>query len=87
MAYFQTKNPTLGKFWRDCNGSGWSILSPFGLFCGHLEYFMVTRYIFTRFGTLSQEKSGNPDSDPFAARLIVRRQLISLGFADDNSST
>jgi hypothetical protein len=32
------------------------ILWSFGIFCGHL-------YIFPRFGTLSQEKSGNPGPD------------------------
>jgi hypothetical protein len=59
---FQTKNPNLGTFWRA------------GIFYGHLEYFTVIWYIvwpfgnvvviwysFTRFGTLCQEKSGNPD--------------------------
>jgi hypothetical protein len=35
----------------------WSILQPFGTFCGHLVFFIV---IFTRFGTLYEEKSGNP---------------------------
>jgi hypothetical protein len=46
-----------------------------GIFCGHLKYFtaiwfilrrfgnvMVLKYIFHRFGTLCQEKSGNPDT-------------------------
>jgi hypothetical protein len=28
----------------------WSILRPFGIFCGHLVYFMVIWYIFSRFG-------------------------------------
>jgi hypothetical protein len=38
----------------------WSVLQPFGIFCGHLEHFMVIWYIFPRFGMLHQEKSGNP---------------------------
>jgi hypothetical protein len=29
-------------------------------FCGHLVYFMVIWYIFSRFGMLYQENSGNP---------------------------
>jgi hypothetical protein len=44
------------------------IMGPFGLFygyvgisCGNLVYFMVIWYIFSRFGMLYQEKSGNPD--------------------------
>jgi hypothetical protein len=48
MAYFQTKNPTLGKFLRDLQKS-WYILWPFGLFCGHLEYFSAILYILCLF--------------------------------------
>jgi hypothetical protein len=49
------------------------ILWPFGVFCGHLVYFMAIWYIlgpfgllygylvyFSRFGILYKEKSGNP---------------------------
>jgi hypothetical protein len=39
----------------------WYILWLFGIFYGHLVYFMVIWYIFPRFGKLHQEKSGNPD--------------------------
>jgi hypothetical protein len=38
----------------------WSILQPFGIFCGNVVYFMVIWYTFPHFGMLSQEKSGNP---------------------------
>jgi hypothetical protein len=47
----------------------WSILWPFGLFYGHLVYFMgILVYfmdigIFSRFGILYQKQSGNPASD------------------------
>jgi hypothetical protein len=37
-----------------------STLRQFGIFCGHLVYFMVIWYIFPRLGILYQEKSGNP---------------------------
>jgi hypothetical protein len=67
MAYFQTKNPNSGQFWKVLQ---WkmlvyfmairSVLRPFGIFCGILVYFMVISYIFSRFGMLCQEKSGNP---------------------------
>jgi hypothetical protein len=56
----------------------WYILWPFGIFYGHLVYFMaiwyilwsfgifyghlVIWYIFPPFGILCQEKSGNPGS-------------------------
>jgi hypothetical protein len=54
-AYFQTKNPNLGKFWRVLQfkiqnfGTFYghcSILIPFGIFCDHTVYFMVIRNIF-----------------------------------------
>jgi hypothetical protein len=68
MAYFQTKNPNLGTFWRFLQWKMlvyfmniWPILMPFGIFCGHLAYFVVIWYIFSRFGMLHHEKSGNPD--------------------------
>jgi hypothetical protein len=35
------------------------ILWPFGIFYGHLVYFVVIWYNFPRFGMLYQEKSGN----------------------------
>jgi hypothetical protein len=46
----------------------WYILWPFGIFCGHLEYFMAIWYIyfvailvsFSRFGMLYQEKIWQP---------------------------
>jgi hypothetical protein len=38
----------------------WSIFRPLGIFYGTLVYFVVIWYIFTRFGMLKQEKSGNP---------------------------
>jgi hypothetical protein len=49
IAYFQTKDPNLGKFWRDLQ---WKILAyvvyiwPFGLFYGHMIYFMVTYLVY-----------------------------------------
>jgi hypothetical protein len=67
MVYFQTKNPQMGKFWRDFNGKSWYILWPlehitanwyilwqFGNLCsGNLVYFAP-------FGKLCKIKSGNP---------------------------
>jgi hypothetical protein len=74
MICFQTKNPNLGKFWRDLQ---WKMLvgilvgRPFGLVYGHCIYFMAIWYslwlfgIFPpNFGMLYQEKSGNPVSEP-----------------------
>jgi hypothetical protein len=66
MVYFQTKK-NWGKFWRVLQWKMmvyltaiWSISLPFGIFFGHLVYFMVIWYIVPRFGMLYQEKSGNP---------------------------
>jgi hypothetical protein len=67
MVYFQTKNPNLGKFWRVLQRKMllhfmpiWSILNPFGIFCGHLVYFMAI-WKKSPFGMLYQEKSSNPE--------------------------
>jgi hypothetical protein len=46
MAYFKTKNPIWVNFGGTCNGRCWYILRPFGLFYGHLVYFMVIWCIF-----------------------------------------
>jgi hypothetical protein len=68
MDCFQTKNCNLGKFWRVLLWkillyfiTIWSSLRPLEIFYGHLVYFVVSGYIFPRFGILDQEKSGNPD--------------------------
>jgi hypothetical protein len=68
MAYFQTQNPNLGKFWRVLQWKMlvyfmaiwstyitaiWYILWPFGVFYGFLVYLYC-------FGMLYQDKSGNP---------------------------
>jgi hypothetical protein len=48
------------------NGKCWYILWPFGIFYYHLVYYVVIWYVFTvlvyfyGFGTLYQEKFGNP---------------------------
>jgi hypothetical protein len=59
MAFFQTKNPTLGKFWRALQWKMlvyfmdiWSILRPFDILYGRLVYFVVIWYIFPRVGKL-----------------------------------
>jgi hypothetical protein len=69
MVSFQTKNPNLGKFWRVLQWKRlvyfmdtFSILRPLEIFYGHLVYFVVIWYIFSRFGILYQEKYGNPAS-------------------------
>jgi hypothetical protein len=69
MAYYQTKNPDLGKFQRVLQWKifvGRYITWPFDLLYGYLVYFVAIWYmlwlfdIFFRFGMLCEEKSGNP---------------------------
>jgi hypothetical protein len=67
MVCFQTKNPDLGKFWKVLQWTTlvflWKFLpnlSPIGIFYGHLVHSVVFWYIFSRFGMLRREKSGNP---------------------------
>jgi hypothetical protein len=64
MVCFQTKNPNLGKFWRVLQWKMlvylmtiWSILRPFDVFNAHLFNFVVTWYIFPRFGVVKQLNS------------------------------
>jgi hypothetical protein len=71
MVTFQTKNPNLGKFWRAIDGkmltyfmATWNILQTFGIFCDHLVHFVFIWYIFSGFGIMYQEKSGNPAVEP-----------------------
>jgi hypothetical protein len=66
--FFQIKNHHLGKFWKALERKNGYILWEFGMFYGHLEYFITIWYILCSFGTLfssfgiaDQEKSGNPD--------------------------
>jgi hypothetical protein len=69
MAYFQTKNPNLGKFWRHLQQ--WKVLVYFtavSFFYGHLLYIFFWRFgtfygylvYFSPFLYFLQEKSGNP---------------------------
>jgi hypothetical protein len=66
MVCFQTKNPNLGKFWRALVWKMfmylkaiWKILRIFGIFCDNLANFVFIWYIFSGFGIMYQEKSGN----------------------------
>jgi hypothetical protein len=52
MVYFQTKNPILGKFWRELQWNmlvhfmdSWPISRPFEIFYWHLVYLVVIWYI------------------------------------------
>jgi hypothetical protein len=49
MAYFQTKIPNLGTFWRVLQRY-WYILCPFGIFYVHLVYFTTLWYFLFPFG-------------------------------------
>jgi hypothetical protein len=65
---FKPKIPISGKFWMVLK---WKVLvyfmalrfvlRPFGIFFDHLVYFGFVWYIFSRFGILCEEKSGNTD--------------------------
>jgi hypothetical protein len=84
MAFFQTKNPNLGKFWRYVQ---WKILVKFiaiWSFYGHLVYFVAFGYIlwlfgifFPRFGKLHQEKSGNPARQWHVSQTTIYRGGLS----------
>jgi hypothetical protein len=61
MVYFQTKRPNLGKLWRALDCKMLLYFWPFGIFYGHLRYFITIWCIFSGFGVMHQEKSGNPE--------------------------
>jgi hypothetical protein len=57
MTNFQAKNTNLGKFWRVLQRklleyimAIWSIVGPFGIFCGHLVYCRAIWHILRPFG-------------------------------------
>jgi hypothetical protein len=69
MVYFQAKNPNLGKFWRALYWKMliyfmaiWNILRTFGLLHDRLVQFVLICYIYSGFGIIHEEKSGNPAS-------------------------
>jgi hypothetical protein len=56
----------LGLYWRAFEwkmlvyfNAIWNIWQPFGKYYGHLVHFVVIWYMFSHFGILYQEKSGN----------------------------
>jgi hypothetical protein len=70
MVCFQTKNPNLGKFgmaleWKKLLNfmAIWSILWRFGIFYDHFGTFCIHLVHLSGFGTMYQEKSGNPAPD------------------------
>jgi hypothetical protein len=66
MVCFQTKNPTLGKFWRALDWKNGYIFEISGIFYRRLGYFKTIWYILCSFDTFflfwyyGREKSGNP---------------------------
>jgi hypothetical protein len=78
MVYFKTKNPNLGIFRRALK---WKI---FGIFYGHLVYFMTIWYniwplwlfgiLFPFWYVCDQEKSGNPGREK---RLSVGKYILA----------
>jgi hypothetical protein len=88
MAYFQTKNPNLGRFWRVLQWKMvyftviWSILRPLGIFSGYL-FGIIYDYLvyFPRFGMLYQKKSGIPCSIHF----LLNETLMKISMSKQNA--
>jgi hypothetical protein len=71
--------PCNGRCWYIYVIGIWYILRPFDIFYGHLVYFVLTWYVFPRFGILNQQKSGNPDG--YALNFgIIRSFVTKLSF-------
>jgi hypothetical protein len=87
--YFQTKHPNFGKFWsviqwkKLVNSMAiWKILLPFGIFYGHLVYFVAILVYFSSFSMLYQEKSGNPVQ--ISSAISFQRTLLLSLFQQKN---
>jgi predicted membrane protein len=83
VACFQTKNPNLGKFRRALDWKMfifviaiWNILWRLGIFYDHLVHFVLIWYIFSGFGSLYQEKSGNPEVVHILGLTVKVKKLI-----------
>jgi hypothetical protein len=93
MACFQTKNPILGKFWRDLKWkilvffmAIWFIVWPFGLLNGHLVYSMAIWSFYSHLVYFiviwyifpcTKKKSGNPA--PVALARLFIKQCDQMG--------
>jgi hypothetical protein len=55
-----------------------NILRTFGIFLDRLVDFVFIWYIFSRFGNMAQEKSGNPDVHMYMVSHIVAAILINF---------
>jgi hypothetical protein len=67
MVCFQTKNPNLGKFWKALDWkmfihfmAFWNIFWRFVIVYDRSVHFVLILYIFSGFGIMYREKSGNP---------------------------
>jgi hypothetical protein len=86
MFFFKPKNPNLGKFWRALPRleNVYIFLWPFGIFLWrfgifyvHLVHFVFIWYIFSGFGIMHQEKSGNPaDATTFLRKFEPHLKLL-----------
>jgi hypothetical protein len=84
MVYFQTKNPNLGNYWSALDWNTlvyftavWSTLRIFGILFGDLVHFVFIWYIFSSFGIMQQEKSGNPECLPIFTTARLASQCWS----------
>jgi hypothetical protein len=83
------KLPICDNFGGSCNERYWYSLQPFdiiygifGIFCGQSVYLIVIWYIFSRFGTLYQEKSSNPGLhiDYYDVYVLLERVCALVAF-------
>jgi hypothetical protein len=73
----------------------WNILWPFGIFYDHLVQFVFFWCIFSGFGTMHLEKSGNPGANhvthrlgrPVAASLHLSESQVSFTKVDRTQLT
>jgi hypothetical protein len=90
MAFFQTKNLDLDKFWRVLQWKMpvyytaiWFILRLFGIVCGHLAHFMVIWYFFS-FWYAAPSKIWQPCSVAEKKQKTTNKGRPSPNFASHN---
>jgi hypothetical protein len=78
MVYFTTKYRNLGKFWKMLTYfmAIWNILPTFWIFYDNFVHFVFIWYIFSRFGIMYQDLSGNPDGQVNSCSTRRRKKLF-----------
>jgi K+-transporting ATPase A subunit len=71
MAYFQAKNPNLGKFWRD-------LQRKIGIICGPLVYFVAIWYLYRFFAVPKKIWQPWNEATPHLRESLWKKSIMLL---------